>query len=814
LSQASGRQFGKYTFIEPLAKGGMAETYRARFTGAAGVTKDVVIKKILGAYADDKNFVQMFINEAKIAATFSHGNIAQVFDFGEIDGEFFLAMELVDGQSLQQVLKRAKQMEIKEMPAPLALLILMRVCEGLHYAHTRLGEDGRPLRIVHRDVTPENVMISYEGQVKLVDFGIAKAKHAGNRTQTEPGMVKGKYHYFSPEQAAGQEVDHRTDVYAAGTLLYALLCGRLPFEGHAVQVMHRIVTEQVPLPRSINPQLSGVLERILLKALAKNVEERYQTAQAFGEALSAYLYREEPSFSPTRLASFMTYLFKPTLEAEGRKADVPEEFLRQLTAWREKSLESGHAANRKGGRILSAPVTAPEIPDEPKTEAGDSEIEVTQRTEHSPETSADSLVASEDTVAANSDAPESSEDATRLETISLPVHSQGSGSLIAPRKPRWALALTGLFVLAVVLPVGLLRLFRERVSEPVDVLVTSEPSNAWVVLDGKRVPGQTPMTIPGVIAGQKHRLTVLMEGAWKPFEIEFTPQGPGPYPIKALLEEAAPIPRPLGDGDPRTPGLKSPRSTPSPPEDPGSGPKSDANNEAHFPVSSFTVVAKKHHFPVNESMAKYQELNPNEIYKLWAEGSLTLNKDIGQSSRVVFYVTKGADGAPDTVGIATNREVQIQHAQALYAFVIDPNFRNNNGGVTLNLQELGSNKTQHLQVDARKHAVDMPLDRRFLLSGLDPGQSYRLTAQAPAGDSLSASGPGAVNKVACVSLLHQHESADGVTGGQILLEPGQSQDITGADSLECAYLDLGSPPTSSQVEIEVRAGPRPFSPPL
>jgi len=814
LSQAPGRQFGKYTFLEPLAKGGMAETYRARFTGAAGVTKDVVIKKILGAYADDKNFVQMFVNEAKIAATFSHGNIAQVFDFGEIDGEYFLAMELVDGQSLQQVLKRAKQLDIKEMPIPLALLIIMRVCDGLHYAHTRVGDDGRPLRIVHRDVTPENVMISYEGQVKLVDFGIAKAKNAGQRTQTEPGMVKGKYLYFSPEQAAGQEVDHRTDVWAAGTLLYAMLCGKLPFEGQAVQVMHRIVADTVPPPRSINKQLSGTLERIILKALAKDRNERFQTAQAFGEALSAYLYREEPSFSPTRLASFMTYVFKPTLEAEGRKVEVPEEFLRQLTAWREKSHDTGgHAISRKAplGRVSSGPTTIPELPQEPPTQgsdpAADSEVEVTQRTEHSSDNTSDSSVLSEDTVAANSDVPENSDDATRVETISLPMRSKGTGPL-AESKPRWAVLLGVLFVVALLLPLGLLRFYKERSSGLVDVLVTSEPSGAWVVLDGKRIPGQTPLTVSNVMAGQKHRLTVLMEGAWKPFEVEFSPQMPGPHPIKAVLEEASTAPRPLES--------ETKASTPKPPalppvtEPQGDALHPDAANEAHYPVSSFTVVAKKHHFAVNESMAKYQELDPNGIYKLWAEGSLSLNNDIGQSSRVVFYVVKGADGTPDMAGIATNREVQIQHAQALYAFVIDPNFRNNSGGLTLNLQELGSTRTQRLQVDARKHAVDMPADRRFLLLGLDPGQSYRLTAQAPSGEAANP----ATNKVACVSLLHQHEKADGVTGGQIFLEPGQSQDITGADSLECAYLDLGSPPGAAQLEIEVRAGPKPFSPPL
>ncbi|MHB8879800.1 MAG: serine/threonine protein kinase, partial [Myxococcaceae bacterium] len=200
MADSASQGFGKYVLVSKLAAGGMAVTYRARLTGAAGVTKQVVIKKILPHSADDAGFVEMFISEARVAAGLSHGNIAQVFDFGEVNGEYFIAMEFVHGQPLSRVLNRAAKMQMPFVPTPLALHIGMKMCDGLHYAHTRLGEDGKPLHIVHRDVSPENVLISYEGEVKIVDFGIAKTATVGG-SKTEPGMLKGKFPYFSPEQA-------------------------------------------------------------------------------------------------------------------------------------------------------------------------------------------------------------------------------------------------------------------------------------------------------------------------------------------------------------------------------------------------------------------------------------------------------------------------------------------------------------------------------------------------------------------------------------------------------------------------------------
>ncbi|MCP3060648.1 protein kinase [Myxococcus sp. K38C18041901] len=307
----------------------MAEAWCARLVGEAGVTKPVLIKKVLPEYAQDERFIQMFISEARIAASLSHGNIAQVFEFGRTEGEHFLAMELVDGPPLHRIVKRALQHGLTAVPVAQAVFIAMEVCRGLHYAHTRVDGGGVPLGIVHRDISPENVLVSYEGQVKIVDFGIAKARELRGFS-TEPGVVKGKYLFFSPEQARGEEVDARTDVWAAGVVLYQMLCGRLPLQGPAYVVMHQLQEGRFPPPRALRPELPVELEEILLKALAVKREARFESAHAFAEALSGFLYGMTPRFSPMSVAWLVQTLFTMELREEGREPRVPTLFREEL----------------------------------------------------------------------------------------------------------------------------------------------------------------------------------------------------------------------------------------------------------------------------------------------------------------------------------------------------------------------------------------------------------------------------------------------------------------------------------------------------
>jgi serine/threonine-protein kinase len=328
-----GQQFGRYELMFRLGHGGMAETWRARLLGEAGVTKPVLIKKVLPEYANGEAFTTMFVSEARISATLSHGNIAQVYDFGRLDDEYFLAMEFVDGQPLHRIIKRALRSGLSFIPVPLATFIGIEMCRGLHYAHTRLNQSGKPLGIVHRDISPDNVLVSYEGQVKIVDFGIAKARELRG-FNTEPGVVKGKFLFFSPEQARGEEVDARTDVWATGIVLYELLCGKLPVQGPEYAAIPRLMRGEFPRPRQLNPELPEELEDVLMRALAVRREERYESSHAFGDALAGFLYTAAPRFSGMTLSHFVQELFREDLGIEGRTVKVPPSFLEQLALWR------------------------------------------------------------------------------------------------------------------------------------------------------------------------------------------------------------------------------------------------------------------------------------------------------------------------------------------------------------------------------------------------------------------------------------------------------------------------------------------------
>jgi serine/threonine protein kinase len=310
----------------------MAEIYLAQVIGAAGVTKDVVVKKILPVFAQDSAFVRMFIDEARLAMKLAHGNIAQVFDFGEIEGEYFIAMERVNGPSLARLLELAQAQRIR-IPIPIATFIALEACKGLHYAHTRVDAEGRSLGVVHRDVSPQNVLVSHEGQVKIVDFGIAKARDSS--THTEPGQLKGKWAYFAPEQAAGKrDIDARTDVFAAGVLLYEMLCGRRPFEGGSMDMLSRIIGAEFE-PPSAHADVPEELEDIVLRAMAKDPADRFSSAQAMQEALGQFLYAHAPRFHGENLALLVRWLCRDEIRrTTGRSPSFPPEFLEQVPLWK------------------------------------------------------------------------------------------------------------------------------------------------------------------------------------------------------------------------------------------------------------------------------------------------------------------------------------------------------------------------------------------------------------------------------------------------------------------------------------------------
>ncbi len=293
-----------------IAKGGMAEVYRARTTGLQGFEKEVCVKKILPHLTEDESFITMFINEAKLAASLNCANIVQVHDLCVSDvGEYFIVMEFVEGKDLSDVI-RATQLAGREIPPEIAVHITREVCQGLAYAHTRTDRDGAPLNITHRDMSPHNVLVSYVGEVKIVDFGIAKASSIVS--QTAVGILKGKYGYMSPEQARGQPVDARSDIFNTGIVLYEMLVGERCFAGSSdFSTLNLMRNAEVSPPTSVNANVPKSLEKIVLKILSKEKKTRPQTALELDKILGDWVRAENALVTRADLTEFICGLFKP-----------------------------------------------------------------------------------------------------------------------------------------------------------------------------------------------------------------------------------------------------------------------------------------------------------------------------------------------------------------------------------------------------------------------------------------------------------------------------------------------------------------------
>ncbi|MCZ7681895.1 MAG: serine/threonine protein kinase [Sandaracinaceae bacterium] len=244
----------RYLLLDRIAVGGMAEVYRAKSLGIEGFEKIVAMKRILPALAADSEFLAMFVHEAKIAGQLSHANIVPIYELGKIGGSHFIAMEYVWGKDLRQILARFARIG-QPMPPPMAAWIISKVLEALDYAHRKRDAEGRPLAIIHRDISPQNVLVSYDGLVKLIDFGIAKA--AGRATQTQAGVIKGKLAYMSPEQIMGRPIDHRSDVFATSALFWELLTGRQAFGGGTdIDIIERVRDARAPRPSELAPHVA------------------------------------------------------------------------------------------------------------------------------------------------------------------------------------------------------------------------------------------------------------------------------------------------------------------------------------------------------------------------------------------------------------------------------------------------------------------------------------------------------------------------------------------------------------------------------
>nr|HEX4316909.1 protein kinase [Kofleriaceae bacterium] len=313
-----GKRLGKYEVLALLALGGTAEIYLARIAGAAGFEKYVVVKCLHDHLADDQEFVKMFLDEARLAAHLDHSNIVQTFELGEYQNRYYMVMEFLAGLSLAMIVRRVGERASNgRMPVPLVLNLVAQACAGLHYAHEK-GINGKALNIVHRDISPQNLVVSFEGVVKVVDFGIAKAEL--RETRTRSGTIKGKFAYMSPEQCVANNVDRRTDVFALGVIAHELLTGRRLFKRPSPYETYQAVIEcAVEAPSAQNHELDPGLDPLIMKAVAKDKEQRYPTAEAFGDALQSYLHHRGKGSGPSDVGRFIDEAFQQELDEHGAR---------------------------------------------------------------------------------------------------------------------------------------------------------------------------------------------------------------------------------------------------------------------------------------------------------------------------------------------------------------------------------------------------------------------------------------------------------------------------------------------------------------
>ena len=356
----------------------MAEVFLARQSGMDGFEKPVVIKRILPQLSGEPSFVEMFLNEARVAARLSHPSIVHVFDFGKVDDQYYIAMEFIHGEDLRAIAKAAEKHDKRPSMAAVARIIA-DMLGALHYAHTRVGSDGKRLGLVHRDISPQNVLVTYEGGVKLVDFGIAKATESQAGQQTQAGMLKGKYAYMSPEQCRGKPLDARSDVFAVGILLWELLSWKRLFKRESdLATLVAVADEAIPPLVAVRNDVPPELDRICNRALARNVDDRYPSAQAMQSDLEALIRTSGWEADSIKLMNWLRDLFADKLHQQDeaiRAAGLGsiEDFLVHVEegtamAWIEPPLPSGKTPS--GLQLPSADLMEQLGPDQPTLRPG------------------------------------------------------------------------------------------------------------------------------------------------------------------------------------------------------------------------------------------------------------------------------------------------------------------------------------------------------------------------------------------------------------------------------------------------------------
>ncbi len=354
--------FGKYYLIDRIAMGGMAEIFRAKSFGVGGFENLLVIKRILSHLSVNDQFVRMFMDEAKVSAVLQAANIVRIYDFGKIRENYFIAMECVEGKDVKLLLRKLAERR-NLLPREFAVYIAMEAAKGLDYAHKRTAISGQPLNIVHRDVSPSNILVSYTGEVKVADFGIVKAANCAE--DTDAGMLKGKFEYMSPEQANGAELDRRSDIFALGIILHEMLTGRRLFKTDSeLKTLERVKRVDVDPPSASNPAVPARLDEIVMRALAREPDQRYQDARELHADLLDFLYPASPDLTQQSLAHFMRGLFVDEMETERARTESGSALARQM---HDSASDTDLEPDFDGGRTPTQ--AAPLLPAKPPSRA-------------------------------------------------------------------------------------------------------------------------------------------------------------------------------------------------------------------------------------------------------------------------------------------------------------------------------------------------------------------------------------------------------------------------------------------------------------
>lgn len=358
--------FGKYYLLDKIAVGGMAEIFKAKQFGPGGFEKVLVIKRILSHLGEDDEFIQMFRDEAMISSTLTHSNIIHIYDFGKVRNNYFIAMEYCEGRDLKTIMKKCQEV-VRPLPIEHAVYVIHEVCKALDYAHRKKDSNNMELNILHRDVSPSNIMISYEeGKVKLADFGIAKAQNASYKTKA--GVLKGKFEYMSPEQASGIPADRRSDIFAVGICFYELLTRRRLFKSDSdLKTLELIRNPYIPPPSHLNPQVREELDTIVMKALARRPEDRYQESWQLQHDLREFMRACSPPTSPDmiaqNMASFMREIFDKERRTEAERLEsstrAAREYMSNVSAAPNVELDDEGYEGASGGSGQTMSVPAP-----------------------------------------------------------------------------------------------------------------------------------------------------------------------------------------------------------------------------------------------------------------------------------------------------------------------------------------------------------------------------------------------------------------------------------------------------------------------